>query len=136
MQNNDAKLAPRAPRQPRSVAKKKPVAAPLAAVPLTEVIKARKAQDNALRARLKVLDREISKLMGEYDQIAGILGIVKQSDNEPPAPPVTVYAWGPSPPETQPSETAYKCADCGSSIGPNAKNECDACGAYPFEQAL
>lgn len=129
-QPEDAQAEP-APRKPRAALKKKAVAP--AAVPLTEVIKARKAQNAVLSARMKVINREVGKLMAEYEQIAGILGVETSIRAVIGAPPAAPRADDDS---FAISGHEYTCADCGSHAGPNAKHECSRCGAYPFEQAL
>jgi hypothetical protein len=105
---------------------RQPRAKPLDGVSLVEVMKARKEQDRVLKARLKQIDKEISALMNEHDEICDVLGI-ERSSNEPQAEQQR------DEPDTPRYE--YTCADCGSHAGPNVKGDCATCGAGPFEQA-
>jgi len=93
---------------------------------LSAVMKARKEQDRVLKARLKQIDKEISVLMNEHDEICDVLGI-ERPGNEQQAEPQRD--------EPEQTQHEYTCADCGSHAGPNAKGDCATCGAGPFEQA-
>lgn len=109
-------------------------AKPLDGVNLTDVIKARKEQDRVLHARLKQIDSEIKTLMTEHEKISMVLGIDPNSPADDPPSSPTGNAFGLSEEELR-DVGGYKCADCGSAAGPNARGDCASCGAGPFEQA-
>lgn len=114
-------IEPAADREPRK--SRAPRAKPLDGVNLRDVMKARAEQDRVLKARLKQIDGEISKLMTEHEQISMVLGIER---------PVDEVAVSNNRDEVK---HEFTCADCGGHSGPNARGDCTDCGAGPFEQA-
>lgn len=94
---------------------------------LGAVMKARKEQDRVLKARLKQIDKEISVLMNEHDEICDVLGIERPGGEQ--------QAEQPHVGEAEKQLFEYTCADCGSHAGPDHKGDCKSCGAGPFEQA-
>jgi hypothetical protein len=111
--------------------KRKQRAKPLSGIDIVDVMKARKDQDRILKARLKQIQNEVDKLMDEHDRISDVLGIKRDDDQQEPDVVLpdgfNADAIG--------RVIGYKCADCGSTLGPNSQGDCQGCGAGPFEQA-
>jgi transposase len=94
--------------------------------PIAEIAKRRKAEDAILRKQLAALDTQIETLKQQRELVASLLGVQQHA---PPAMPLIDDAG-----VGMTSNGRIVCADCQSEVpGPNAKGECPACTAFPFE---
>lgn len=100
--------------------------------PLTQIAKRRQQEEATLRKELATVEAQIQTLSLRRDLIASLLG---SSSSTRPATS-TNGSIEPSSGDAEPKLKLIKCADCGAIVpGPNARGDCPACGAGPFEEA-
>lgn len=108
------------------------------------IVKRRAAEEKVLRKRREDLDKQINDLIDEYDTISELLG--EDPRGQPAAEPHVEGTHIDLPEHIKAALAAgspiipagkRRCADCNALVdAPNARGDCPACGAGPFEEAL